>query len=76
MTSSDGDGFRIGELQIVTQGEIIVHGAVGVLGDGHVGRTIVSIVGAIVVAGLALDALLNDSASTVQLVSRPSAVMV
>ena len=61
----DGDGLAIGELQIVTQGEIIVHGAVGVLGDGHVGRTIVSIVGAIVAAGLALDALLNDSASTV-----------
>ena len=60
-----GQGLTIGELQVIAQLEIIVHGAISILGDGQVGRAIVGIVRAIEVDGLTLDTLEDNGASTV-----------
>ena len=61
----DGDRLAVGEDQIITQGEVVVDGAVSILGDDQVGRTIVGVVGAVVVDGLALDAIVDDGAGTI-----------
>ena len=61
----DGDGLAVGELQVLTQLEVVVHGAVGVLLDLAVSGTIVGVVGAVVGLGLALDAVHDDGALTV-----------
>ena len=50
-------GGAIGELDVVAHGYIVVYGAVVILGDSDVSGTIVGVVGAVVAAGLALDAL-------------------
>ena len=61
----DGDGLAVGELQVLTHLEVVVHGAVGVLLDLAVSGTIVGVVGAVVGLGLALDAVHDDGALTV-----------
>ena len=61
----DGDGLAVGELQVLAQLEVVVHGAVGVLLDLAVSGTIVGVVGAVVGLGLALDAVHDDGALTV-----------
>ena len=49
----DGDRLAVGELQVLAQLDVIGDGAVGVLGDNAVGRTVVGVVSAVVLAGLA-----------------------
>ena len=61
----DGDLLTVGEDDIVTHGEVVVDGAVGILDDLTVGRTIVGIVGAVVGVRFAVDALHDDLALTV-----------
>ena len=53
----DVSGGAIGELDVVAHGNVVVNGAVVVLGDSEVSGAIVGVVGAVVSAGLALDAL-------------------
>ena len=60
----DGQGLAVGELEVVAQGDVVVDGAVGVLGDLDVGGAGVGVVGAVVLVGLALDALVDDLAQT------------
>ena len=61
----DGDLLTVGEHQILAHLEVVVDSAVVLLDDLAVGGTVVSIVGAVVVVGLALDALHDDLALTV-----------
>ena len=61
----DGDRLTVGELQVLAQLDVIGNGAVGVLGDNAVGRTVVGVVSAVVLAGLTLDALQDHFALTV-----------
>ena len=56
----------VGELDAILQGDVIVHGAVLVLGDHHIGNTGVGVVGAVVLLGLALNAVEDHSALTVR----------
>ena len=62
----DGQGLAIGEYEVVTQDEIVIDGAVVVLGDRHVSGPVIGVVGPVVLSGLALDALLNRHAQAVQ----------
>ena len=61
----DGDRLTVGELQVLAQLDVIGNGAVGVLGDNAVGRTVVGVVSAVVLAGLALDAVQDHLTLTV-----------
>ena len=62
----DGQGLTVRELQVIPEGEVIVDGAVGILGDLKVSGAVVGVVGSVVVDGLALDALVDDGAGTVR----------
>ena len=56
----------VGELHAVLQGDVVVHGAVLVLSDHHIGDTSVGVLGAVVLTLLALDAVEHHSALTVR----------
>ena len=56
----------VGELDAVADDEVIVHGTVGVLGDGQIGDAVVGVVGAVEGLGLALNALQDHGAGTVR----------
>ena len=58
--------MAVRELHVVTQDEVVVHGAVGILGDLQISDAVIGVVGAVVVLGLALDALQNDGAGAVR----------
>ena len=61
----DGHVLAIGELNVLTHGDVIVNGAVFVLGDLEVGNAVIGVVGAVVGTNFAFDTLQNDSAFTV-----------
>ena len=61
----DGDRLAVRELQVVAQLDIIGDGAVVILGDNAVRGAVVGVVGAVVLAGLALDAVQDHFALTV-----------
>ena len=61
----DRDGRAVRELQIFTEREGVVNGAVLILGDGQVGGTVVGVLGAVVRGFRSFDALLNNVALTV-----------
>ena len=61
----DGDRLTVGELQIVTHGDVVSNGAVSVLGDNAVGGTVVGVIGAVVRTGLTLDAVEDHLTHTV-----------
>ena len=56
----------VGELDVVAHGQIVIDRAVGVLNDLDIAHGVVSIVGAVVGDGLALDALADDVALAVR----------
>ena len=61
----DGDRLAVRELQVVAQLDIVGDGAVVILGDNAVRGAVVGVVGAVVLAGLALDAVQDHLALTV-----------
>ena len=61
----DGNRLAVRELQVVTQFQVIGNGAVIILGDNAVSGAIVGVIGAVVLAGLALDAVQDHFALTV-----------
>ena len=61
----DGDRLAVREFQVVTQFQVIGNGAVIILGDNAVSGAIVGVIGAVVLAGLALDAVQDHFALTV-----------
>ena len=61
----DGHRGAVGEGDVVTQGDGIGNSAVFVLGDNAVGRAIVGVVVAVVLAGLAFDAVEDHLAAAV-----------
>ena len=61
----DGDRLAVRELQVVAQLDIIGDGAVVILGDNAVRGAVVGVVGAVVLAGLALDAVQDHLTLTV-----------
>ena len=65
----DGGGLAVGEDDVVPHSDVVVHGALGLtlgaLGDHDVGGAVVGVVGAVVLAGLALDAVEHGVAHTV-----------
>ena len=61
----DGHRRAVGEGDVVTQRDGIGDGAVVVLGDLTVSQTIIRIVGAVVAAGLAFDAVHDDLAAAI-----------
>ena len=61
----DGHLGTVGELHALFHGDVVVHGAVGVLDDITVGNAGVCIVGAVVGTNVALDALQHHGAFTV-----------
>ena len=63
----DGHRRAIGEGDVVTQRDGIGDGAVVVLGDLTVSQTIIRIVGAVVAAGLAFDAVHDDLAAAIRI---------
>ena len=61
----DGDRLAVRELQVVAQLDIIGDGAVVILGDNAVRGAVVGVVGAVVLAGLTLDAVQDHFTLTV-----------
>ena len=61
----DGDRLAVRELQVVTQFQVIGNGAVIILGDNAVSGAMVGVIGAVVLAGLTLDAIQDHFALTV-----------
>ena len=61
----DGDRLAVRELQVVAQLDVIGDGAVVILGDNAVRGAVVGVVGAVVLAGLTLDAVQDHLALTV-----------
>ena len=61
----NGGGGAVGEDDIVTHGEVVVNGTVIVLNDVNIAHAIVGVIGAVVLNGLALYAVVNDRAAAV-----------
>ena len=65
----DGGGLAVGEDDVVPHSDVVVHGALGLtlgaLGDHNVGGAVVGVIGAVVLAGLALDAVEHGVAHAV-----------
>ena len=61
----NGDRLAVRELQVVAQLDVVGDSAVIVLGDNAVAGAVVGVVGAVVLAGLALDAVQDHFALTV-----------
>ena len=61
----DGDRLAVRELQVIAQLDIIGDGAVVILGDNAVRGAVVGVVGAVVLAGLTLDAVQDHFTLTV-----------
>ena len=60
-----GQGLAVGELQVLAQLHGVGGGAVVVLDNGNIRRTIVEIIRAVIAAGLTLDRVVHDRALTV-----------
>lgn len=61
----DVGGGAVGEDDVVAHGQVVVDGAVLVLNDLDVAHAVVGVLGAVVLDGLALDAVADDVALTV-----------
>ena len=62
----NGGGGAVGEDDIVTHGEVVVNGTVIVLNDVNIAHAIVGVIGAVVLNGLALYAVVDDRAAAVK----------